>query len=330
MSHIYHAQWDEHNVNKENYMKRTNQQYKLAEKLSNVSPVQEEIIGNKMYCDITHGKSPSNNPKLTFICGLPGVGKTTRARQIIKQNPNVVILGEDDTYKYHPHLFELNCLFPVKLNSRQPDGYDFIKKTNEDGEEISVVEDFATNVFNKCLVKAMVNKYDLVVDGIISDNLLSIASIAKSFGYDVNFDIITTPKRMQEINLINRYVDGIKKFNDACEGKYPKTAENVPHPFSRLHTSPEYVNELGNTLELIEANDYQLNIYDAFSAQKIYSNEDKNKNPAEVFIGEFYRNITHQEQENILKRKNDLKKVATKCNATVYEQYVINNVSRSY
>ena len=121
------------------------------------------------------------------------------------------------------------------------------------------------------MIETLVRKYDLVIDGLISENMLLVAHLAKERGYQVNFDVVTTPKRMQEINLINRYEDGLNRFQAACSGQLPQTAENVPHPFCRLHTSPEAILYDGEVLEQIEQSGYSINMYDSFSNKKIHN-----------------------------------------------------------
>ena len=111
--------------------------------------------------------------------GVSGLRKTSRAKA---SGENFVRLGKDDMLAYHPNLFKLNQLAPVRLNSKEPDCYDAAQITNQDGERESLVEKFAEEAFWVALDFCRNQRYNVIVDGLPSEEMIDIAEDAKEQG----------------------------------------------------------------------------------------------------------------------------------------------------
>lgn len=200
-----------------------NEQEKEIFRLSYLSEARKTKIFTRILKDIMAAKpnaKTEGRPQMRIIMGFPGSGKTSRAKA---SGENFVRLGKDDMLAYHPNLFKLNQLAPVRLNSKEPDCYDAAQITNQDGERESLVEKFAEEAFWVALDFCRNQRYNVIVDGLPSEEMIDIAEDAKEQGYAVDFVVPVMPKRLLELNIATRYERGREEFDEALAGKRPQT-----------------------------------------------------------------------------------------------------------
>lgn len=170
-----------------------NEQEKEIFRLSYLSEARKTKIFTRILKDIMAAKpnaKTEGRPQMRIIMGFPGSGKTSQA---MASGENFVRLGKDDMLAYHPNLFKLNQLAPVRLNSKEPDCYDAAQITNQDGERESLVEKFAEEAFWVALDFCRNQRYNVIVDGLPSEEMIDIAEDAKEQGYAVDFVVPVMP-----------------------------------------------------------------------------------------------------------------------------------------
>lgn len=301
-----------------------NEQEKEIFRLSYLSESKKTKIFTQIIKDLINNNPsarPSENPQMTVIMGFPGSGKSSYAAQ---NHQNAIRLGKDDMLAYHPNLFKLNELAPVKLNSKNPDAYDAGQITNADGEKESLVENFAEEAFWVALDFCQNQGYDVVVDGLPSEEMLDIAEEAKEQGYQVDFVVPVVPKRLLEINVASRYEQGQKNFAEAQKGLRKANAEAVPHPYTKMRLAPEDIREAGHVIREAENLGYPLKVINPLSGQRLNDNQ-----PADIaLISELSRPLNEREQQYAQNKLQTLRAQQEKRGASRYDRYVVAAMER--
>lgn len=102
----------------------SNVDYKKIIELTKLDEEEKERIFDRIYKDLTAGKT--KNPaarRLKLLTGLPGSGKSSVARRMMAEDDSLVNVSVDDFYQYHPHMYELHQMQPVRLNDRHGSCY---------------------------------------------------------------------------------------------------------------------------------------------------------------------------------------------------------------
>lgn len=292
-------------------------------RLSYLSQSKKEKIFTQIITDIMASDAkPSAEPQMHVIMGFPGSGKTSQAKTY---GDNVVLLGKDDMLAYHPNLFELNQLAPVRLNSKERDCYDAASVENEYGEKESLVENFAEEAFFVALDFCQSQGYNIVVDGLPSEEMLDIADDAKEQGYQVDFLVPVMPKRILELNVATRYERGQEEFDEALSGKKAKNARHVPHPYTKMRLAPDFIREAGDVVKLVEKSNYPIKVMNSLSNEVL----NKDKSAAIAWIEELSRPIEPFEEKYIEDRMKVLKERQQNRNASKYDKAVVAALERS-
>ena len=66
-------------------------------------------------------------------------------------------------------------------------------------------------------------RYNVIVDGLPSEEMIDIAEDAKEQGYAVDFVVPVMPRRLLELNIATRYERGREEFDEALAGNVRKT-----------------------------------------------------------------------------------------------------------
>lgn len=301
-----------------------NEQEKEIFRLSYLSESKKAKIFTQIIKDLisnTPKAKPKKNPQMTIIMGFPGSGKSSYAAKHAK---DAIRIGKDDMLAYHPNLFKLNELAPVKLNSKNLDAYDAAQITNADGEKESLVENFAEEAFWVALDFCQNQGYNVVVDGLPSEEMLDIAEEAKEQGYNIDFVVPVMPKRLLEVNIASRYEQGQEEFNKALAGLREKNSQAVPHPYTKMRLSPEDIREAGKVVRMVEKEGYNLKVINALSGKKLNGQNDA----ALSWLNELKRPLNESEQEYAQNKLQSLRKQQEKRSASRYDRYVVAAMER--
>ena len=301
-----------------------NEQEKEIFRLSYLSENKKAKIFTQIIKDLINNNpsaKPTESPQMTVIMGFPGSGKSSYAA---KQSKDAIRLGKDDMLAYHPNLFKLNELAPVKLNSKDLDAYDAAQTTNADGERESLVENFADEAFWVALDFCQNQGYNVIVDGLPSEEMLDIAEEAKEQGYKVDFVVPVMPKRLLEVNIASRFEQGQEKFNEALEGRREKNSQAVPHPYTKMRLSPETIRHAGRIVRMVEKQGYDLKVINALSGKTLNGKNDA----AMSWLNELQRPLNENEQVYAADKLKTLRNRQEKRGASRYDRYVVANMER--
>lgn len=301
-----------------------NEQDKEIFRLSYLSEDKKNKIFTKIIKDII-AENPNakadGQPQMRIIMGFPGSGKTSQAKA---SGDKFVCIGKDDMMAYHPNLFKLNQLAPVRLNSKNPDCYDAAKITDKDGEKESLVEKFADEAFWVSLDFCKNQGYNIIVDGLPSELMLDIAEEAKEDGYAVDFLVPIMPKRLLELNIATRYERGQEEFDEALSGKRPQDSYNVPHPFTKMRIAPDDIREAGQIVKQIEELGYPLKVMNSLSNEVL----NKDKSAAVAWIEELSRPVSSNENKYFKDRIKVLHERQENRCASKYDRAVVAALER--
>lgn len=301
-----------------------NEQDKEIFRLSYLSEDKKNKIFTKIIKDII-AENPNaktdGQPQMRIIMGFPGSGKTSQAKA---SGDKFVHIGKDDMMTYHPNLFMLNQLAPVRLNSKNPDCYDAAKVTDKDGERESLVEKFADEAFWVSLDFCKNQGYNIIVDGLPSELMLDIAEEAKEDGYAVDFLVPIMPKRLLELNIATRYERGQEEFDEALSGKRPQDSYNVPHPFTKMRIAPDDIREAGQIVKQIEELGYPLKVMNSLSNEVL----NKDKSAAVAWIEELSRPVSSNENKYFKDRIKVLHERQENRCASKYDRAVVAALER--
>ena len=263
----------------------------------------------------------TDQPQMRIIMGFPGSGKTSEA---MAAGENFVRLGKDDMLAYHPNLFKLNQLVPVRLNSKEPDCYDAAQITNKYGEKESLVEKFAEEAFWVALDFCQNQGYNVIVDGLPSEEMVDIAEDAKEQGYAVDFVVPVMPKRLLELNIATRYERGREAFDEALDGKRPPNGKIVPHPYAKMRLAPETIREAGNVVRAVERLGYPLKVINSLSGEVL----NRGRDSAIAWIEELSRPVSEDENKYVTDRLKVLRHRQEKRGASRYDRAVVAALER--
>lgn len=290
-------------------------------RLSYVSEAKKMKIFTQIISNITASRPKSEKPKMHIIMGFPGSGKTSQSKTY---GEDYVRLGKDDMFAYHPNLFELNKLTPVRLNSKNLDCYDAAQVSDENGEKESLIEKFAEEAFLVSLDYCQNQGYNVIIDGLPSEGMIEIAEDAKERGYQVDFLVPIMPKRLLELNIATRYERGQEEFDEALKGQRPQTGKHVPHPYTKMRLSPENIREAGEIVRQVEKLGYPLKVMNSLNNEVL--NTEK---PASIaWIEELSRPISEYENKYVNDRLKVLHERQEKRGASSYDRKVVSELER--
>ncbi len=252
--------------------------------LSQVSAAGQNQIFNRFFNRRSRGCSPEKKPELVILAGFPATGKSTYAARLKNEKPNTMVIGADDFYPEHPHMFELFEASPVRLNSKELDCYD-----NE------LLDDFVDEGFRKTFARALHQKYNILLDQQPTENLLEYARIAQGIGYQVRIIYCVAPKREIETNMILRYEKGWENYREAKAGRLPCTGDNIPHSIAQMRLDPEYLKDAKKLIRQTVASGYKTQIINPRQNKILYDSSKSAAPAARIFENEILRNLTPEE-----------------------------------
>lgn len=252
--------------------------------LSQVPAAEQDRIFIRFYNRRSRGCSPEKQPELTILAGFPATGKSTYAGRLKNEKPNTMVIGADDFYPEHPHMFELFEASPVRLNSKERDCYD-----NE------LLDDFVDEGFRKTFARALHQKYNILLDQQPTESLLDYARIAQEIGYKIRIIYCAAPKREIETNMILRFEKGCENYREAKAGRLPRTGDNVPHSIAQMRLDPEYMKDAKKLIRQTVACGYETQIINPRQNKILYDSTRSAAPAARIFEEEVYRNLTPEE-----------------------------------
>ena len=280
--------------------------------LSQVSAAEQSQIFNRFFNRRSQGCSPEKRPVLTILAGFPATGKSTYAARLKNEKPNTMVIGADDFYPEHPHMFELFEASPVRLNSKELDCYD-----NE------LLDDFIDEGFRKTFARALHQKYNILLDQQPTESLLDYARIAQELGYNVRIIFCAAPKREIETNMILRYEKGWENYREAKAGRLPRSGDNVPHSIAQMRLDPGYLKDAKKLIRQTVASGYKTQIMNPRQNKILYDSTKSSAPAARVFENEILRNLTPEESR---RRDISIVKIASMMNnrgASAYERCLL-------
>lgn len=294
-------------------------QRKLIE-LSQVSATEQSKIFNSYFSRQSQGCAPvaeNSRPELTIFAGFPATGKSTYANALKEKNPNTMVIGVDDFYPNHPHMFELFEASPVKLNSKEFNCYD-----NE------LLDNFVDEGFRNTFARALHKNYNILLDCQPTENLLDYAQIGREMGYKVKFVFCAAPKREIETNMILRYEDGWQRYQEAKAGKRECSGSNIPHSIAQMRLNPEYLKEVKKLIRQTVNQGYLTEIVNPRHQQVLFDSRKPGDLPAKTFESEILRDLNPEErrrQEIAIAKINTM---MSRRGATVYERGLLTALRR--
>lgn len=154
---------------------------------------------NKIYDDITSDKTKQDKPKVVFLCGQPGAGKSRCGQLYAEQfNKDVVKSDVDEYREEHPHFDEIVAKNP----------YNWSVDTHE----------FASKMGYAIVKKLASEKYNVIIDGTLRNlqKTKELISMFKNNGYDnVEIAVTATKPDISKTQIILRYVNALEKKTPA-------------------------------------------------------------------------------------------------------------------
>ena len=158
-----------------------------------------ESAFNKIYNDLICDKTKQDKPRVVFLCGQPGAGKSRCGQLYANQFKDDVVKSDVDEYRrFHPHFNEIVAKNP---NNWSVYTHEFASKMG-----YAIVEKLASE------------KYNVIVDGTLRNLQKSkeLLAMFKNNGYE-NLEIAVTATKpdISKTQIILRYVNALEKKTPA-------------------------------------------------------------------------------------------------------------------
>ena len=154
---------------------------------------------NKIYNNLTRNKTKQDKPRVIFLCGQPGAGKSRCGQLYTEQFNDDVVKSDVDEYREeHPHFDEIVAKNP----------YNWSVDTHE----------FASKMGYAIVEKLASEKYNVIVDGTLRSlqKTKELISMFKNNGYDnVEIAVTATKPDISKTQIILRYVNALEKKTPA-------------------------------------------------------------------------------------------------------------------
>lgn len=174
-----------------------------------------ELAFKQIWSRVTFNKTTilNNMPIGIIVGGQSGAGKSTIAKQILKQDPNIVLIDMDLCKTFHPKFKQ------IMLEQQE--------------EAHKTLKGFAMKLRNDLLNEALKNKYNVLVETTFNSSKtpIDLLKLFKNNNYKTNIIIQTCHKDISwqsccEIaKITNRYVD--KDFHDTLITKLATNIKEV-------------------------------------------------------------------------------------------------------
>ncbi len=292
-------------------------------RLAKMTVAEQMTAAEEFWQDLTDGLQPSSRKKLVVIVGQPGSGKSSLAKMYQKKNPQFVNLSGDSVAAYHPRLFKLAEIRPVRLNSKALDCYDnpVFRRPQDNpldtAAEEKYPEEFTYETYINSACRLMIKGYDVILDTLPGEEPKMLASMGKRLGYEIQVVAAVVPKQMSEQNIILRFEKGQQRFEAAKRGELAKTAENVPHVYAKMRQAPEDLVYMDEFLQEM-AEEYPLTAINPISGKVLA----KGKDVPAAYVSELKRPLDKAEQTFVALRYRQIAALQQKRGASKYDVYV--------
>lgn len=232
----------------------------------------EEFLNvlDKIYNDMIYQIEKEEIPKAYILGGQPGAGKTTIIDLLVENNSNLIVINGDEFRKKHPHYREL------------------VKKYGD--EAVLYTQKFAGKITEALINKLSDSKYSIVVEGTLRTVEVpeKTKTLLEQKGYEAELSLILVKPEFSYLSTLLRYEE-MQNF-----GTIPRMTPKEHHDL----VSEKIIENI--SLIYNKKIFKRLTIYNR-EKRCLYSLKDApNTNPAEIFLKEFSRNLTHKELENIV------------------------------
>lgn len=259
--------------------------------IARVSYAERLRINDNYFHHQSKGCIASDSKHLIIVTGLPGSGKSSLVNKTKSENSNYIAIGSDDFYALHPRIFELYQANPEVLNSKE-----------HSGQENPDVEQFVSDSFEYTLAEALSKKYNIILDIQPNESVIDYVDIAESMGYQVDVKFIVAPKKEIDLGILSRHIRGTYNFEQALERKRPQDGKNLPHHYSQMRVSPEYMGDIKNLLLELQDRGVGLEVLNSRNDELLYD-RNSSENAAEVFESELKRPLREDER---LRQKSEI------------------------
>lgn len=299
----------------------SNVDYKKIIELTKLDEEEKERIFDQIYKDLTAGKTKdSETRRLKLLTGLPGSGKSSVARQMMAADNSLVNVSVDDFYQYHPHMYELHQMQPVRLNDRHGSCY----------SDNMYLYDFVEEAFFAVTDRLQKDGYGIIIDGLLNEEMIDFVKETEAQGYQVDVSVLVAPKRILDCNVIERYLDRRDLINQAALGKVVLDKNRqVQHPMAELRKSAAELVAFRHDLQNVEARGLSLTVQNALSGQTLYRSGDARK-VDEAYFAEFGRDLTPQERVKLKIRQRNLARRLAEGTSSQYEKSIVSSLDKPY
>lgn len=299
----------------------SNVDYKKIIELTKLDEEEKERIFDRIYKDLTAGKT--KNPaarRLKLLTGLPGSGKSSVARRMMAEDDSLVNVSVDDFYQYHPHMYELHQMQPVRLNDRHGSCY----------SDNMYLYDFVEEAFFEVTDRLKKDGYGIIIDGLLNEEMIDFVKETQAQGYQADVTILVAPKRILDCNVVERYLDRRDLINRAALGKVVLDKnQQVQHPMAELRKSAAELVAFRRDLKNVEAQGLALTVHNALSGRTLYRSGDARK-ADEAYFAEFGRDLTPQERVSLKVRQRNLEKRLASAPSSRYEKAIVSSLDTPY
>lgn len=265
----------------------------------------------KIYQEYSAGvTADGQKPKVLFVSGFSGAGKSSFAGAYHQEHPNFLRLSVDDIVARSPD-YEPKV---ISLNQEYTDEevmYEF-------GDLLNFAGMGASYITSRARQKGI----NVILDGFAGNALARQIELFDYAGYEMSAAIICSPKRLNDVNIISRSIISQTECG-------PQTLQ-----MNRTYIPHDLVNKKMQECAAMEKAGVRLQIINPADKRILYDTENGKGNPSAVFCQEFYRDLTNDERKELKVRQNFLRRKINSMNCSEgskrFYQYAVNSCSLPY
>ena len=234
--------------------------------------------------------SPVQAPVAYILGGQPGAGNTSIQTELIRNNPNTLIINADSYREYHPN-------------------FAFIQAEYGD-ESPKYTQPFINAVTERLIDELSTEKYNLIVEGILrtAEVPMKTAKELKERGYRTELCVMAVKPEISYESTILRYENAI------LLGEVPRATSKAHHDM--------VVERISENLDTI----YESGIFDCIRIYTrdngcIYSSDASTQIPSEIEKEVLFGEWSEYEKESLLSITQQIRKLKQNRNAEDLSEY---------
>ena len=234
--------------------------------------------------------SPVQAPVAYILGGQPGAGKTSIQTELIRNNPNTLIINADSYREYHPN-------------------FAFIQAEYGD-ESPKYTQPFINAVTERLIDELSTEKYNLIVEGTLrtAEVPMKTAKELKERGYRTELCVMAVKPEISYESTILRYENAI------LLGEVPRATSKAHHDM--------VVERISENLDTI----YESGIFDCIRIYTrdngcIYSSDASTQIPSEIEKEVLFGEWSEYEKESLLSITQQIRKLKQNRNAEDLSEY---------